>query len=61
MEEVQMAMEVAVTRDALDFQAGMSSALINGTIQKGAEMAEQLSRSAGLAAAGIGTRLDAVV
>lgn len=61
MEDVQAAFSVAVTKEAMDFQANMSASLINGTIQKGAEMQAALSRSAGLAAQGIGTKLDIVV
>ena len=44
-------------KSALNFQASMSAALINGTIDKGAEM-EQNMRSQGLAAEGIGCKLD---
>ena len=55
MDDVQMGM--SVTKSALNFQASMSAALINGTIDKGAEM-EQNMRSQGLAAEGIGGKLD---
>ena len=61
MEDTQMAMDVAITREALDFAAGMSAALINGTIQKGAEMADNLACGAGLRAEGIGINLDITV
>lgn len=61
MDDTQMMMSVAVTREALDFQAGMSAALINGTIQKGVEMQENLARIAGLQAEGIGLNLNANV
>ena len=61
MDDTQMQMSVAVTREALDFQATMSSAIINGSFEKAAEVQANLSRSAGLAAEGIGTKLDAVV
>ena len=57
MDDVQMGMSVQVTKSALNFQANMSAALINGTIDKGAEM-EQNMRSQGLAAQGIGGKLD---
>ena len=57
MDDVQMGMSVRVTKSALNFQASMSAALINGTIDKGAEM-EQNMRSQGLAAEGIGGKLD---
>ena len=52
-----MGMSVSVPKSALRFQASMSAALINGTIDKGAEM-EQNMRSQGLAAEGIGGKLD---
>ena len=57
MDDVQMGMSVRVTKSTLNFQASMSAALINGTIDKGAEM-EQNMRSQGLAAEGIGCKLD---
>ena len=57
MDDVQMGMSVSVTKSALNFQANMSAALISGTIDKGAEM-EQTMRSQGLAAEGIGGKLD---
>ena len=55
MDDVQMGM--SVSKSALNFQASMSAALINGTIDKGAEM-EQNMRSQGLAAEGIGSKVD---
>lgn len=61
MDDTQMAMSVAITKEALDFDAGMSAALINGTIQKGAEMAESLARISGLQAEGIGVNLNLTV
>lgn len=61
MEDVQAAMSVAVSKEALDFQASMSASLINGTIEKGAEMKASLSRIAGLAAEGLGANLNIVV
>ena len=57
MDDVQMGMSVSVTESALNFQANMSAALINGTIDKGTEM-EQNMRSQGLAAEGIGSKLN---
>ena len=57
MDDVQMGMSVRVTKSALNFQASMPAALINGTIDKGAEM-EQNMRSQGLAAEGIGSKLN---
>lgn len=61
MDDTQMAMSVAITKEALDFEAGMSAALINGTIQKGAEMADNLARISGLQAEGIGMNLNITV
>lgn len=58
MDSTQMAMSVAVTKEAMDFQASMSAAVINGSISKGVEMQQDLSRIQGLAAEGIGTRLN---
>lgn len=60
MDDTQMMMDVAITREALDFQASMSSAIINGSFEKAAELQANLARSAGLAAEGIGTKLDVV-
>lgn len=61
MDDTQMMMNVAITREALDFEAGMSAALINGTIAKGLEMQESLARISGLQAEGIGVNLDLTV
>lgn len=61
MEETQVAMSMAITKEALNFDASMAAALINGTIQKGAEMQAALARDAGLAAEGIGKNLNVVV
>ena len=62
MDSTQMAMSVAVTREAMDFQANMTAAVINGSLSgslsKGAEMQQSLARVAGLAAEGIGTNLN---
>lgn len=59
MDDVQMGMSVAVTKEAMDFQASMSASLINGSIEKGAEM-QQMLRGQALAAEGIGGKLDVV-
>lgn len=58
MDDVQTGMSVSVTKSALNFQAKMASAVINGTIDKGAEMEQNMARSQGLAAQGIGGKLD---
>ena len=58
MNEVQMGMSVAVSREALDFQASMSAAVINGSIGKGQEMQALLDKNAGLAAQGIGSKVN---
>lgn len=56
-----MGMSVRITREALDFQAGMAAAVINGSLDKSAEMQQNLARSQGLAAEGIGVRLNTSV
>ncbi len=61
MENVQAAMSVAITKEALNFEANMSSTLINVTLQKGEEMRAALARDAGLAAEGIGKNLNITV
>ncbi|RRD71761.1 MULTISPECIES: hypothetical protein [unclassified Desulfovibrio] len=61
MNDVQMGMSVRITREALDFQAGMAAAVINGSLDKSAEMQQNLARSQGLAAEGIGVRLNTSV
>lgn len=57
MQMTQMAVSTAIAKEAMDFQANMSAALINGTFQKSAEMQENL-RIAGLASEGIGTNIN---
>ena len=61
MDPVQAGMSVAVTREALDFQASMSAAVINGSINKSQEMQQVMTRSAGLAAEGVGAKLNITV
>ena len=61
MEEVQGAMSVAITKEALDFEAAMASSIINVTFQKSAEMQASTARDAGLAAEGIGKNLNIAV
>ena len=56
MEDAQAVMSVAVTKEALDFQAAMSANIINVSLDKSAEM-----RAAGLAAQGIGQNIDVCV
>ncbi|MBQ4566529.1 MAG: hypothetical protein IJA79_00170 [Desulfovibrio sp.] len=58
MDSTQMAMSVAITKEAMDFQANMTAAVINGSLSKGAEMQQDLARVAGLAAEGIGNNLN---
>lgn len=57
----QMAMSVAVTKEAMDFQASMTSAIINGSFDKAAEVQAAMSRNAGLAAQGIGGKINIAV
>ncbi len=61
MDDAQMAMSVAITKKALDFDASMSAAIINGSFEKAAELQTSLSRDAGLAAQGIGANLNITV
>lgn len=61
MQVTQMAFNVAITRESLDFQASMSAALINGSFEKAAELQANFARSAGLAAEGIGANLSVTV
>ena len=56
----QMAFNVAITKEALDFQANMSAAIINSSIQQSSEMMQTL-RAAGMAAEGIGANLNIAV
>ena len=58
MNDVQMGMSVAISRDALDFQSSMSAAVINGSINKGQEMQGRMNKDAGLAAQGIGGKIN---
>lgn len=60
MDDVQMGMSVTVSKEVMDFQASMSANIINGSLQKGVEMQQAFSRSAGLAAEGLGNKLDVV-
>ena len=53
-----MGMSVAVTKDALNFQATMASAVITGSLDKGQEMQQNMARIDGLAAEGIGSKLN---
>lgn len=53
MEDVQMALNVAITKAAIDFQANMSANIINVTLDKSAEV-----KAAGLAAEGIGQNIN---
>lgn len=61
LQTVQAAFDIAMTKKALNFEADMAASLITGSIQKGAEMQAMMSRDAGLAAEGIGTRVNIAV
>lgn len=62
MEALQASLNVALSRSILNMQASLASQLINGSTADAAAPATQTdpARAAGLAAEGIGTRLDAV-
>lgn len=55
MDDVQMGMRRKGYQSALNFQASMSAALINGTIDKGTEWSRTCAVR-GLAAEGIGSK-----
>lgn len=57
----QMAISMAMTKKALDFDASMSAALISGSFEKAAELQASMARDAGLAAEGIGSRINLTV
>lgn len=57
----QMAMDLAMTKKALDFDASMSAAIINGSFEKAAELQANLARNAGLAAQGIGANVNIAI
>ena len=57
MSDVNTDMSASLSRSALNIQANMAATLIGGTIAKGAEM-EQNLRNQGLAAEGIGSKLN---
>lgn len=60
LESVQAAVSASVAEGTMHLQSGMAASLINGTIDKNAEM-QELARAAGLAAEGLGSRLSATV
>lgn len=57
----QGAMEVAMMKKSMDFEASMTASLINGSFEKAAELQANMSRNAGLAAQGIGANLNITV
>ena len=61
VQSVQAAFNIAMTKKALNFEADMAANLITGSLQKGAEMQAMMSRDAGLAAQGIGTKVNVTV
>lgn len=62
LEAIQASLNVALSRSILNMQANLASQLINGSTAGMASPAAQTdpARAAGLAAEGIGTRLDVV-
>ena len=58
MDDAQIGMSVSITKEALDFQASMTSAVINGSLEKGQEVQMNMARTQGLAAEGIGVKLN---
>lgn len=57
----QMAMDLAISRKALEFDASMNAALITGSFEKAAELQASMNRNAGLAAQGIGVNLNLTI
>lgn len=59
MNEVQMAFSVGITKSVMDFQANMAAQLISGGTAGNAQtQSAPVARDAGLAAEGIGSRLN---
>lgn len=58
MNDVQMGMSVAISREALDFQASMAASVINGSLASSQEMQETLVRAQGMALEGIGSKIN---
>ncbi|MBO5490523.1 MAG: hypothetical protein J5960_03735 [Desulfovibrio sp.] len=58
MQQVQAAASMNVARSVMDLQANMAASLISGSLDKGAELQDQMARVAGLAAQGIGGNLN---
>ena len=60
----QQAMQAAMVKKSLEFDQAMTAQIINGSLQKGAEVSGGGStgnvRTAGLQAAGIGQNIDTV-
>ena len=59
LEAVQASINVALSRSIMDMQANMASQIINGS-SAGLATQTDPARDAGLAAEGIGTRVDTV-
>jgi hypothetical protein len=61
MDTVQASLSTAVMQTAMNFQGNMAAAVINGTSMnpnQGPDAAQQAARAAGLAAEGVGTKLN---
>jgi hypothetical protein len=63
MDNVQAALGTAILQSSMNLQGNMAAAVISGSTgnpPQGQDQAMQAARSAGLAAQGVGTRLDVV-
>ncbi|MDR3361717.1 MAG: hypothetical protein LBO64_02580 [Desulfovibrio sp.] len=61
MDSVQMSLGAAVMRSALNFQGNMAAAVINGSLGNGAngqDQSMQAARASGMAAEGLGVKLN---
>ncbi|MDR2819977.1 MAG: hypothetical protein LBB60_05555 [Desulfovibrio sp.] len=61
MDSVQMSLGAAVMQSALNFQGNMAAAVINGSLGSGAngqDQSMQAARASGMAAEGLGVKLN---
>lgn len=61
MNDLQLGMSLAVSREALDFQAGMVAGIIQGSISACVEQQEGMPRAQSLALEGIGEKINITV
>ena len=61
MNDMEVGMGTQIAKAALDFQASMTSSIINGSLSGGDSELDQVLRSAAMAEQGIGTNIDVAV